>query len=231
MAASFSLISPRFASHFRECERLPASQNLQARTLEKIAVKPYRRGASFIMDLRPYCRPLDRNQRARILFLSEALERRTRPAGARNGVLGYVGLAILRALLLSFLRPSDGLCCPSYTVLQAKTGLCRQSIRNGLKRLEAAGIVRITRRLVREVVDGGGFLMTVTRQASNLYRIFEPGEHAEHLPVRSPAPRKFPSAAYAALAKMLGWGSSKQRKPVRAVCDDQLHNFGARPVF
>ena len=33
--------------------------------------------------------------RARIIAEAEALERRTKPAGGRNGVLGYVGLAVL----------------------------------------------------------------------------------------------------------------------------------------
>jgi hypothetical protein len=58
-----------------------------------------------------------------------------------------------------------GLCCPSYLTLQRATGLCRQSITNGLKRLEAAGILKITRRLVREVVGG----IAHTRQGSNFY--------------------------------------------------------------
>lgn len=165
----------------------------------------YRRGACFVMNARQHSRPIDRNERARILYLAEQLERRTKPAGGRNGVLGIVGLTILRALLFGFLRPSDGLCCPSYTVLQAKTGLCRQSIRNGLARLEAAGLLKITRRLVRERIDGGGFMMTVTRQASNLYAVFEPGEHAEHLPVATPKHGAFPRPAFAALSKLLGW--------------------------
>ena len=65
------------------------------------------------------------------------------------------------------------MCCPSYTVLMAATGLCRQSIANALKRLEASGILKIARRLVREVIDG----VMVTRQASNLYSVHEPAEH------------------------------------------------------
>jgi len=168
----------------------------------------FRRGARFIADARQHCRPIDRNERARIVFLAEQLERRTKPAGGRNGVLGYVGLAVLKALLLRFHRAKDGMCCPSYTVLQAATGLCRQSIANGLKRLEACGILRITRRLVREVVDGGGFPVTVTRQGSNLYAVHGPAEHAERLPARVPAARPFPRATFAGLAKMLGWGPS-----------------------
>ena len=168
----------------------------------------FRRGARFIADARQHCRPLDRNERARILTLAESLERRTKPAGGRNGVLGYIGLTVLKALLLRFHRGPDGVCCPSYTVLQAATGLCRQSIARALQRLEAAGILRITRRLIREVIDGGGFPLRICRQGSNLYAVFEPAEHAERLPVRATAPRQFPGAMFAALVKTMGWRPS-----------------------
>ena len=203
-----SLILPQIASHFRECERLPASQ-LRAQTWRKSPCEiDFAAARGFIADARHHCRPIDRNERARILTLAEALERRTRPPGARNGVVSEIGLRVLRVLVLRFVRGSDGLCTPSYTVLQAATGLCRQSIANALKRLEAGGILRITRRLVREVIDAGGFPLKVCRQGSNLYAVFEPAEHAERLPVRSPDPRKFPGAMFAALVKTMGWRPS-----------------------
>ena len=187
----------------------------------------FRRGAAFV-DPRQHCRPLDRNECARILILAEALERRTRPPGARNGVLGEIGLRVLRVLVLNFVRRSDGLCTPSYTILQAATGLCRQSIANALRRLEAAGILRITRRLVREVIDVGGFRMRICRQGSNLYSAHEPGEHAERLPVRTPRPRDFPGALIAALTKSLSWGPSlrDRLKPTHS-----FQNRGNRGAF
>jgi hypothetical protein len=61
--------------------------------------------------------------------------------------------------------PICAFCDPSYSALEACTGLCRQSICTGLRRLEQSGTLKITRRLVREVVDG----ILVTRQGSNLY--------------------------------------------------------------
>lgn len=133
----------------------------------------YRHGAQFVMDWRLVCSPIDRNFRAKVLHLAEALEQRTKPAGRRNGQLGYVGLAILRALLLGFANNATGLCCPSYNALQDRTGLCRQSVANGLARLERCGIVRIVRRLCR--VDGR------TRQATSLYTFSTPGPWADHL--------------------------------------------------
>jgi hypothetical protein len=41
-----------------------------------------------------------------------------------------------------------------------------------------------------------------------MYTIHEPAEDAERLPVRTPAVRPFPRAAFAALAQMLGWKPS-----------------------
>jgi hypothetical protein len=50
----------------------------------------------FVSDSRPDSRVLHRNERAKIMALAGALERRTKPAAKRNGVLGYVGLTVLR---------------------------------------------------------------------------------------------------------------------------------------
>src|SRR4051794_31118538 len=113
----------------------------------------YRHGARFIADWRQHSRVLDRNERARIVFLAEALERRTKLPGRRNGLLGYVGLSVLRCLAFGFLSMRTGLCCPGYGAMMAKTGLCKQSVATGLARLERTGILRIVRRLVRERVE------------------------------------------------------------------------------
>jgi len=115
------------------------------------------------------------------------------------------GILVLEALAFRFHRSLDGLCCPSYDTLIAATGLCRQSIATALKRLEAAGILKITRRLIREVVGGGGFEMTVCRQGSNLYALFAPSEATDKLPCCAPMVRPFPAARFAGLAKLLGW--------------------------
>ena len=190
----------------------------------------FRRGASFIADPRQHSRPLDRNERARIIHLAEALEHRTRPAGARNGVVSQIGLRVLRSLLLRFHRGRDGLCCPSYTVLQAATGLCRQSIARALQRLEAAGILRITRRLVRETIDGGGFMVTVARQGSNLYAVFAPSEHADKHAASSTKPRPFPRPALAGLAALLGWKAASLRDRRKPTFGFQERAFSAPKV-
>jgi hypothetical protein len=129
----------------------------------------YRRGAVFVRDPLEHGRALDRNERARLMLLAETWERRSKRAGCRNGDLGYVGLAVLKCLLWGFLG-AKGLCCPSYDRIQHHTGLCRQSIARGIRRLEETGFIRVVRRIVRERVGH----MIVTRQASNLYAFAMP---------------------------------------------------------
>ena len=70
------------------------------------------------------------------------------------------------------------------------------------------------------MIDTDGFPMTVCRQGSNLYVVFEP---AERLPVHHAAPRQFPSAMFAALARMLGW--SKLETTDRAALHENIQNL------
>lgn len=165
----------------------------------------YRRGAVFVRDAREHSRPLDRNQKAKILYLAERLERSTKAAGRRNGCLGYVGLAVLKALLLTFHNSQTGMCSPGYGALQKATGLCRQSIATALKRLEACGVIQVVRRLVRLAVAydcpnmGGRVSAVVTRQDTNLYRLQEPTGRVGALDtVRKPFPGRGMLAALAA---------------------------------
>ena len=80
---------------------------------------------------------------------AEALERSTKAKGQRDGVLGQSALMVLRALLCHFLDTKSGRCDPSYKQIQKQTGFCVQTIAVALKRLERAGILDITRRIVR----------------------------------------------------------------------------------
>ena len=153
-------------------------------------MRRYRRNARFIADPRKYSRPLDRNERARILYLAEALDKRSKRPGARCGVLGLTGLAVLRSLVFGFLRRSDGLCCPSVRAIEEATGLSRSAIFEALNRLQAAGIVRRVRRLCRRVVDFGGLARLTTVQSSNLYSFAEPSPTAHLLSTRKPRPNR-----------------------------------------
>lgn len=68
-------------------------------------------------------RPLDRNDRARVMVCAEALERRTKRKHKRDGVLGQSALTVLRCLVNYFQdRHKDGRLDPSYAQIKAKTG-------------------------------------------------------------------------------------------------------------
>jgi hypothetical protein len=111
----------------------------------------WRKGSQFDRG-NQWRRPLDRNDRARILHCAEALERRTKQKHKRDGLLGQSALAVLRCLLFQFQNRQSGRLDPSYTQIQKITGFCRETVSKALKNLEIAGILEIMRRIVRERV-------------------------------------------------------------------------------
>ena len=177
----------------------------------------YRHKAVFVRDPLAHSTPLDRNARASLIFLAERLERRTKGKGRKNGALGAIGLDVLRALLFRFADKRTGLCFPSYLTLQALTGRCRGAIAAALRRLERAGIIRITRRLKRILIQrlspitGQPERIMATVQDSNLYGFSGPTALAGRLDgyieaYASPLPRKVDVLArlIASLNKGLG---------------------------
>jgi len=176
------------------------SREKAARNQQPAAEPPRRRrGGLGFVDERQHSRPLDRNDRAKLLFLAESLERRSKAKSNKNGALGYTGLRVLRALLLLFQNAKSGLCCPSYTALQCATGLCRQAIADALFRLEATKLLTITRRLVRERITrpcpytGRPIAHVQAVQGSNLYAFNLPGkDELVPLPFRTSRSRTRP---------------------------------------
>ena len=111
---------------------------------------PYRwRSGSVFSREGEFYRPISSDDRSIIMARAETLERRTKEKGQRDGVLGQSALMVLRALLCHFLDTKSGQCDPSYKQIQKQTGFCVQTIAVALKRLERAGILDITRRMVR----------------------------------------------------------------------------------
>ncbi len=96
--------------------------------------------------------PMDRNAKARIMTLAQALRRRTEP-GKAYGILTAKFVDVLKALLWGFHNASSGLCFPSYGAIAEKAGCARSTVYEAIQALEKAGILtwvnRITR--VREV--------------------------------------------------------------------------------
>jgi Helix-turn-helix domain len=142
----------------------------------------------------PERRKLDRNLVAKILFLAEALDRRTRGPRQHGGLLKAKGLDVLRALLRRFYSYCDGTCFPSYDAIAEAAGCCRATVAAKLRILEQLGIVETIR---RKVV--ASFTSRVHRvrfdaavQTSNSYRFNLPiADRPQHgdaaLPLLKPA--------------------------------------------
>lgn len=112
-------------------------------------------------------RPIDRNDRARIMYLAERLNTNTRRPGEHGGCLKDSGLQVLRALLFQFLDPKTGRLDPSLDTLARHTGHCKATIVAALKRLRAAGFVTWAQRVA--LVRIGGEMRP--QQVTNGYRI------------------------------------------------------------
>jgi hypothetical protein len=178
----------------------------------------YRRNAIFHMHGKFDWRLLDRNQRAKLWSVAQSMERLTKQKGDRNGCLGAVGLNVLNALLFRFLNGQSGRCDPSYNTLQKLTGYCRQSISNAIDRLEASGLVTVTRRMMRFkervlcALTGRSVDVVIVRQISNAYVLTDPAQVtvaarpgcATKSPARPFPARRAPSVFAAALAGIQG---------------------------
>ncbi len=202
---------PRFGKPFLKTK---TAAWLQAESLGKVSMtRRYRRAARFVADARQHSRPLDRNDVARILYLAEALERRTKHPGDRNGLLGYPAMAVLRAFLFTFMRRSDGLCCPAIKAIEEATGLSHSAVCEALNRLERTGIMKRVQRLIRRAVDFGGVPRLTTVQTTNLYSFTEPALHAHLLPIERRASRTGTARLLAALTRSLAARTESALRP------------------
>jgi len=99
-------------------------------------------------------RPLDRNQRARLVFLAERYDAQTHEKGKHGGELKRTGLQVLKTLLFHFHNVHTGQCDPSYTTIAAAAGMARSAVAEAINRLEAAGIITRIRRARVVYADG-----------------------------------------------------------------------------
>jgi hypothetical protein len=131
---------------------------------EPCLMKRFRQNAVYAIDSICFT-PIDRNHRTLIMRAAEALELRTKGKGCKSGVLKQSGLTVLRCLLFTFCAIPSGICCPSYEAIREETGYCTSTIAGALQRLEACGLLRITRRIIRTPKGA--------RQTSNAYAFSE----------------------------------------------------------
>jgi hypothetical protein len=93
-------------------------------------------------------RPVDRNDRARLLFIAKAARHR--------GELTRAAVEIFEALLYAFANLRDGRCIPSYQTIAERAGCVPRTVGRALPDLERLGLIAWAHRLrrVREPVAG-----------------------------------------------------------------------------
>lgn len=152
---------------------------------------------------------LHKRLRAKIMFAAEQAERLAlqahRLAGnkRRNGVLGPVGLDVLRYLLRT-VNARTGQLDPSQATIAKETGHSISGVHAALKRLAAAGFIQWIRRYVE--TDRRGRRGPQLEQTSNAYRITVPSDVAATwteapLPADEEWRRKADRAAFADMTR------------------------------
>jgi DNA-binding MarR family transcriptional regulator len=91
-------------------------------------------------------RPLDRNQRSKVMFLAEKLDAKTHQPGQHGGCLKRSGLQVLKVLIFHFHNVHCGRCDPSLETIAKAAGMAKSTVVAALKRLEDAGIIERIRR-------------------------------------------------------------------------------------
>lgn len=171
----------------------------RGKTLSKIRIRPRRvsdgrqTGAKVRRDsyLAGQCegrvwRPFAGADAKRYMLAAERYERHTRALrkGKRTGILGHVGLEVLRELL-RLVDYKTGRLEPRIDTLQARCGRSRPAIVRALRALKVAGFLDWIRRYVPTGLQGFG---PQVRQTSNAYRLALPETAARLLGLFSKAP-------------------------------------------
>jgi hypothetical protein len=96
----------------------------------------------------------------------------------RRGKLTHRQFALLDTLLWSCRRPGSGVAVASYSALQKLVRIARETLAEGLRQLEALGLLSKVKRRVRVAWHNGG---QQSQQAMNAYVLHAPADtSAEH---------------------------------------------------
>lgn len=135
--------------------------------------------------------PMTRPEAARLYQQAERMECATRQPGKQDGAIGRNGLAVLRAFLFGFLNHKTGRIDPSHAAIARRAAISERSVRRGLVKLAAAGLVHWVRRCI-EVVRDGRFSL---EQETNAYAVLPATQwlgFSVLCPERPPAPPPAP---------------------------------------
>ncbi|NJS14196.1 MAG: RNA replicase [Sphingopyxis sp.] len=143
-----------------------------------------RRGSLHRDALKGFFQSFDPKQKGPILKAAERYDNITKPAGKRNGALGYTGIKVLK-VLLDLIDYRTGRLEPSYLSLCERARLSVNAISEALKRLVLHGFIELRRRYEPTGNVGSG---PTVRQITNAYRIMLPELAAKTLRLPPVAP-------------------------------------------
>jgi hypothetical protein len=158
--------------------------------------------------------PLPKRQAVKLYHHARRLERQTRARNRQDGAIGRNGLLALHALLFDFMHYASGRLDPSIKAIARAANISESSVKRGLVKLKAAGVVTWLRRCAEDWV-GGRFVL---RQQTNAYGVLPASQW------RGYAPPAAPPAPFAE-----SWGH-RRIFPISYVKVDQT-NFGALISF
>jgi hypothetical protein len=129
--------------------------------------------------------PMPRKAAARIYRKAVKWNGSGKLAGRHGGLIGSHVLLVLHALIFDFLNHATGRLDPSYSAIQRRTRLCRQTVAKALARLKALGVLNWEKRAVPDADERGGFIL---RQITNAYAILPPTQWCGYTDFDAPEP-------------------------------------------
>jgi hypothetical protein len=112
--------------------------------------------------------PISKRLAVQLWHKARRFERQTRRPGLQDGAIGRNGLAALHALLFDFLNFATGRLDPAQATIARAANISERSVRRGLVKLKAAGVLNWLRRCVEDRDEAGRFRL---RQESNAYAV------------------------------------------------------------
>ncbi len=129
--------------------------------------------------------PMPKRQAVQLYHEARRFERQTRTYGRQDGALGRNALAVLHALLFDFLNFRTGRLDPSLASIARAAAISVSSVKRGLVRLKAAGVVSWLRRCAEVIAGDGRFQL---RQETNAYSVCPASQWRGYAAATAPAP-------------------------------------------
>jgi hypothetical protein len=126
--------------------------------------------------------PLPKRQAVKLYHHARRLERQTRARNRQDGAIGRNGLAVLHAMLFDFIHYASGRLDPAIKTIARAANISESSVKRGLVKLKAAGVVTWLRRCTEDWIDG----RFVLRQQTNAYGVLPASQWRGYAPPAAP---------------------------------------------